>query len=112
MGALVRHPKGTPVSMANPTTGKLDVGRILAEVWPRAPEDFADTAPVASGWREAAFVAQLIAWLDGSRTVRITYYVRKEGGGPDAWTFGGQDAPIMPIEVYRLMLEQLVDVLW
>ena len=83
MGRLQRHPPGcTTVRFTNPTTRQKETGRILAEVWSKEPETFTEAAPENYGWREAAFVAQLIEWANNYRSVRITYYVRPAGAGP------------------------------
>jgi len=79
MASLRRHPKGYPVRFRNPTTGEYTEGEMLDEVWAKAPETFSRIAPKSYGWRQAAFVAQLVKWA-GNRRVRITYYVRPERG--------------------------------
>lgn len=76
MAQLLRHKKGHPVRFRNPTTGKYSEGCcILDEVWAVAPKRFPRIAGKNGGWRQAAFVTQLIDWY-GTRRVRFTYYVR------------------------------------
>jgi hypothetical protein len=60
MAKLTRHPPGYPVVFTNPTTGEPVQGQILEEVWALEPEEFPPVALSNDGWREAAFVAQLI----------------------------------------------------
>ena len=100
---LSKHPRGHPVRFRNPTTGEPGVGRIIDEVWAVPPENFSRTAPKNHGWREAAFVAQLVEWY-GTRRVRITYYVRPEGGGLNSWRFAGQYSPFMSLKEFRSLL--------
>jgi hypothetical protein len=81
-------------------------------VWAREPEEFGQFAPLNDGWREAAFVAQMIDWGGGYRSVRFTYYLRPEGGGPESWYFGGQYAPSMSLDEYRTLLLKLGAAAW
>ncbi len=112
MAMLCRHQRGYPVVFTNPTTGEPTTGQILDEVWAKEPEGFPETAPENNGWREGAFVAQLIEWPDGDRSVRITYYLRPEGGGPNTWYFGGQYAPSMSLDYYQSLLKKLHEKNW
>lgn len=112
MARLRRHAEGHPVKFRKPGGGQQAAGQILDEVWAREPEEFAERAPANDGWREAAFVAQLIDWGGGYRSVRVTYYLRPEGGGPDGWYFGGQYAASMSMEEYRSLLNRLNAKAW
>lgn len=112
MTKLTRHPAGHPVVFTNPTTHQPFQGQILDEVWAREPEEFPPVAPASHGWREGAFVAQLIKWSTGEQSVRITYYLRPEGGGPDTWYFGGQYAPSIELDEFRSFLEKLLQKGW
>lgn len=107
MAKLFRHPPGWPVTFTNPTTGEPCQGHIVDEVWAREPDEFLDYAPANDGWREGAFVAQLIEWEDKYRSVRFTYYLRPEGGDSKSWYFGGQYAPSMSLDDYRSLLAKL-----
>jgi len=51
------------------------------------------------GWLETAFVAQLAEWSPGvaNRSIRIAYYTRRGGQGPDGWVFA-QFAPSMSVQ--------------
>jgi hypothetical protein len=107
MAKLLRHDPGHPVVFTNPETGQPEYGEILDEVWAREPEEFEGEAPSDGGWRQAAFVAQLIKWQNGYRSVRITYYLRPEGGGPGTWYFGGQYSPSMSLDEFRSLMTKL-----
>ena len=112
MGQLARHPKGYPVSFTNPTTGERTEGCCIdEEVWAIPPEKFPRVAGKSYGWRQAAFVAQLIDWY-GTRRVRFTYYVRPEGGGRNSWKFAGQYSPLMSLKEYRSLLRGLKKKCW
>lgn len=112
-GPLRKHPVGYPVTFKNPTTKEPFVGLILDEVWAKEPGDFAPTAPTENaGWREGAHVAQLIEWPNGNRSVRITYYLRPEGGDSDSWYFAGQYSSSMPIEDFRSLFDKLEQKDW
>jgi len=112
MAKLQKHPVGYPVTFTNPTTGEPVSGRILDEVWAREPQDFSETAPHDDGWRQGALLAQLIEWPGGYRSVRITYYLRPEGGGPDTWYFGGQYAPSMSLDDFHTIMTKLLQKAW
>jgi len=113
MAKLTRHPPGHPVTFTNPTTGDPIQGRIVDEVWAVEPDDFGPLAPDTNdGWREAAFVAQLIEWPEAYRSVRFTYYLRPQGGGSGSWYFGGQYAASMSLEEYRSRLGKLQQKRW
>jgi len=113
MGSLRRHPPGYEVVFKNPTTKEPYVGTIVDEVWATEPEEFGETALTDNGgWREGAFVAQLIEWPNGHRSVRFTYYLRPEGSGSDSWYFGGQYAASMGVKDYRQLMEKLGHVSW
>ena len=107
MAKLSRHPAGYQVVFTNPTTGAPEYGQILDEVWAKEPDQFGPTALPDAGWREGAFVAQLIKWKHGHQSVRITYYLRPEGGGPDTWYFGGQYSPSMDLNEFRELFGKL-----
>lgn len=112
MAKPTRHSPGHPVVFTNPTTHEPIQGRIVEEVWATEPEDFPPIAPPNDGWREGAFVAQLIEWPGSYQSVRITYYLRPEGGGPDTWHFGGQFAASMSLDEYRSLLGKLQQKRW
>ena len=100
------------VTSSNPSTGEPVVGRIVDEVWAKEPNQFANLAPADEGWRESAFVAQLIEWPGGYRSVRITYYLRPEGSGENSWYFGGQYSSSMDLEQYRSLMAKLSEKHW
>lgn len=112
MSKLEKHRAGWQVKFTNPSTKQVDTGKIVEEVWAREPEDFEETAPANDGWRQAAFVAQLIEWGGGYRSVRITYYLRPERGRPDSWYFGGQYSPSMSVEDFHGLLKKLNERNW
>ena len=94
------------------TTGTLVSGRVLDEVWAREPEDFSEIACPNGGRPEGAFVAQLIEWVspwppDVHRSVRITHWLRPEGGGPDTWYVGGVYPGSMSLDRYRALVDKL-----
>jgi hypothetical protein len=60
MGKLTKHSFGYPVTYTNPTTGERVTGKIIDEAWAIEPEDFGPIAEPNNGWREGAFVAQLL----------------------------------------------------
>ena len=112
MAELRRHPKGHPVRFKNPTTGEYTEGCcVLEEVWATAPESFKRSAGKNAGWRQPAFLAQLIDWY-GTRRVRVTYYVRPEGGGRNSWKFAGQYSPLMSLKEFRSLLKGLKNKRW
>jgi hypothetical protein len=106
MSKLVPH-IGNQVTFTNPTTGEPHRGRILDEIWAQEPFEFPSVAPSDAGWREGAFVTQLIEWDGGHRSVRFTYYLRPERGGEEAWYFAGQYAPSMDLAAYQSLLTKL-----
>jgi len=108
----MKHPPGYPVTYTNPTTHERVTGKIIDEVWAIEPERFGPIAEPNDGWREAAFVAQLIKWPHRYKSVRLTYYLRKEGEGEDAWYFGGQYAADMGVKDFRTLLEKLQAKSW
>ena len=114
MGKLFKHnPPNDQVTFTNPTSSEPVQGRILEEVWAIEPECFGAEAPHSDGWREPAFVVQLIEWQpDNFRSVRFTYYLRPEGGGPHSWYFGGQYAPSMGLEEYVSLMDKLKNKDW
>ena len=112
MAKLIKHPAGWRVTFRHPDTKELVVGEIVDEVWAVDPEEFEEHAPENSGWRQAAFVAQLVEWPESGRRVRITYYVRPEGGGPHTWRFGGQYAASMSVEEFRSLVGKLAPKNW
>ena len=73
------------------------------------PEKFGPIAPKNNGWREAAYVTQLIKWY-GKPFVRFTYFVRT--GGTNRWRFAGQYSPFMPLKDFRAMLAGLKKKQW
>lgn len=107
MAKLQRHAVGHPVTFSNPTTGARETGRILDEVWAKEPHEFSANSPDYDGWREGAFVAQLIEWPGGYRSIRITYYLRPKGGDETSWYFGGQYAPSMSLDEFRDLFRKL-----
>jgi len=100
------------ITFTNPTTREKVQARILQEVWAVEPEDFADIAPPSNGWRECAFVAQLAEWPGGERRIRVTYWGRSEGEGPNSWRFLGQYSPSMSLEEFRSLLRKLNSAAW
>lgn len=112
MAQLRKHSAGHPVTFKNPSTRQPVIGHILDEVWADDPESFGLVAPASDGWRQAAFVAQLVRWPGNRDRVRFTYYLRPEGGGPNSWYFGGQYAPSMSIAQYRTLIKSLNDRHW
>jgi hypothetical protein len=102
--SLQSNRRGRPLSFRNPTTGKRGEGEIVDYVWAKMPEKFAHIAPKNDGWREAAYVAELIKW-SGASFVRFTYFVRKEG--TKNWRFGGQYSPFMPLRDFRSLFSGL-----
>jgi hypothetical protein len=112
MAKLRKHEPGHPVRFTNPTTGQKVEGHIVDEVWPVSPEEFSETAPDSEGWREAAFVAQLVDWGADNRRVRFTYYVRSGGEGANSWRFAGQYAPSMSLDEFRVLLRKLSEKTW
>jgi hypothetical protein len=112
MAKLRRHSPGHPVNFRNPTTQVPVVGSIVDEVWIQEPDSFAAHASANGGWREAAFVAQLIQWPGNELRVRITYYLRPEHGGADSWYFGGQYAPSMGVEQLKTLIAKLIEAKW
>jgi hypothetical protein len=91
----------------NPETGEKIEGKILDQVWATEPADFEPRAPENAGWRQGAFVAQLIEWPGTERRVRFTYWLRKEGSGPNEWHFGGQYSASMGLEEFHALLGKL-----
>jgi hypothetical protein len=112
MAKLTKHPPGYPVVFTNPTTGEPVQGQIVDEVWATEPDEFGPVASANDGWREGAFVAQLIEWPDGYRSVRITYYLRPDGTGPDTWYFGGQYSASMGLDEYHSLIGKLQQKHW
>jgi hypothetical protein len=112
VATLKRHAPGHPVTFSNPTTKTPVIGHIQDEVWVTEPERFERTAPKNGGWRQAAFLAQLIDWEDGHESVRFTYYLRPEGGGPSSWYFGGQYSPSMSLREFRLLVSKIAKTGW
>ena len=106
MAELTSH-IGNRVTFTNPTRREPEYGLIQDEIWAREPNEFADIAPPDNGWREGAFVVQLIRLNDGYRSIRFTYYLRPEGGGRNTWYFGGQYAPSMGLDDYRSLLGKI-----
>jgi len=45
------------------------------ERWAKEPEEFSEFAPENNGWREAAFLAQLIDWGQRCKYRKIFYSV-------------------------------------
>jgi len=45
----------------------------------------------------AVFFAQLVEWGPNNRRIRVGYYTRRPGGGPNDWVFA-QFAPSMSLE--------------
>ena len=110
---LFRHPPGYQVKFTNPTTRQPVYGRIIDEVWATDPGEFQEYASDdGTGWREAAFLAQLMDWGDNTLRVRITYYVRPAGSDSVAWKFGGQYAPSMSLEECRAIVEGITERNW
>jgi hypothetical protein len=107
MGKLRRR-KGRTASPRNPETGEKLNCKILDEVWAIEPEAFPRRAPKRGqeGWRQAAFVAELLEW-DGTTRIRITYWQRRPGSRPNDWSFGGQYAPMMRPDEYRALMRKL-----
>src|SRR5215469_9033958 len=116
MGRLRRHTTER-MRITNPKRGERDeVGaEIIDECWLREPEAFAgvaDTELTREGWRESAFVAQLLEWPSGERGVRITYYARPYLGDSTSWRFAGQYAPIVSLQESRDWLHKLQAKIW
>lgn len=113
MGQLRKHEKGHLVGFTNPTTRRHAFGSLVDEVWAVNPDDpsFQETAPDNEGWRQGAFLAQLVDW-DGEKRVRFTYYVRRAGSGPNDWHYGGQYAASMSVDECRRLVEQIQERGW
>ena len=101
----------TTATFKHPDTGEPLQCQILDRVWIKEPQSFARFAPKKGsyGWRQAAFVVQLIDW-DGHKKVRFTYYLRRPGTGN--FYFGGQFSPVMSIREYRAMMKKLSRKKW
>lgn len=112
MCKLARHPVGHPATSRNPETQEVVSGQILDEVWVKEPNEFSESADYNDGWREPAFLAQLIEWPGRHRRVRITYYLRPGGAGPDKWYFGGQYSPDMSLEEFHQLIAKLQQKNW
>jgi hypothetical protein len=95
----------------NPETGEKMECSIEDQVWPVEPGSFPRYARKGYGWKQPAFVAQLLNW-DGEKRVRITYWVRDAGGGPNDWRFGGQFSPMMTLREYRALMKKLNQKNW
>jgi hypothetical protein len=104
MGRLMEQ---QTVTFRNPTTGEPESGRVLDQIWAKDREEFCETAPESGGWREVAHTAQLIEWPDGNKSVRITYWARKSGGGPSDWYFAGQFASSIDLPDFHRFLARL-----
>lgn len=114
MGKLMRHPRGSKVYFKNPTTKESEQGIIVDEIWLPEPESFGEVAEsYDQGWLETAFVAQLVEWSPGveNRGMRIIYYTRRGGRGPNAWVFA-QFAPSMTVEDCRYIFQAMQDRGW
>jgi hypothetical protein len=96
----------------NPSTREKLECKVKDQVWPIEPESFPKHARKKGyGWRQPAFVVQLLDW-DGKKRVRFTYWIRNENAGPEDWRFGGQYSAIMTVGVYRAMLKKLNEKQW
>jgi hypothetical protein len=89
--------KDKTVRFKNPSRAECAEGRVLDEVWAKAPRRFSSLGPYNYGWGQNAFLAQLIEW-DGTKRVRFTYHHRSPKGNSTSWRFGGQFAAMMSLE--------------
>lgn len=110
MGKLGRP--GRTVTFRHPDTGEKVVGKIIDEAWAIEPDEFEEYAPENYGWRQGAFVAQLVEWPEAGPRVRITYYLRPEGGGAETWYFGGQYSASMSLDEFRSLMRKLAAKNW
>ena len=103
---MAKLQKRDTATFTNPKTKEKLECSVSDQVWPVEPRSFPKYAPQGYGWKQPAFVAQLIKW-DGEKRVRITYWVRNEKEGSDKWRFGGQFSPLMTLREYRAMMKKL-----
>jgi hypothetical protein len=109
MGRLSRHQFA---HFKNPTTHKLETVKVLDEIWTVEPERVPETCPGnEDGWLETVFVAQLIELTNSHRQIRICYFTRRPGLGPDGWRFA-QYAPLMSPDQCRTIVDGIRDRGW
>lgn len=109
MGKLARH---KDASFTNPTTGEKEWAKVLDEIWTVQPEDLPEICPGHDdGWLETVFVAQLIGPPNGVRQIRICYWTRRPGLGPDGWVFA-QFAPVMGLQECRHIFDGIRERGW
>ena len=109
MSKLSRHKFA---SFKNPTTRCLETAKIVDEIWTIEPELLPEICPGDDdGWLEGVFVAQLMEWPSGFRSIRIAYWTRRPGKGSDGWVFA-QYAPSMNLEQYRILTNGIQDRGW
>jgi len=82
------------------------LGRIIDEVWenPAVNGEPSHKQPcdVRECWGDYSFCGQLIAWADGTHSIRLAYYRRR--CGEDAWEYASQTTVNSEWEIIKALL--------